>query len=63
MSEIVYCKNCERLVNFSIRFKEYYDRIDVKTNVTEMKMETENEEPENPGEAASPPPAGKPRKT
>lgn len=32
-----FCKNCERLVKFSIRFKEYYDRIDIKTNVVEMK--------------------------
>ena len=43
-SALFYCKNCERLVNFSIRFKEYYDRIDVRTSVTEMKSQTENEE-------------------
>lgn len=42
-SAMFYCKNCERLVNFSIRFKEYYDRIDVRTNVTEMKKNEENE--------------------
>ena len=41
---VFFCKNCERLVNFSIRFKEYYDRIDVKTSVTEMKVEPEPEE-------------------
>ena len=43
-SALFFCKNCERLVNFSIRFKEYYDRIDVKTNVKEMKSNTEGEE-------------------
>lgn len=42
-SAMFYCKKCERLVNFSIRFKEYYDRIDVRTNVTEMKKNEENE--------------------
>ena len=38
-SAIFLCKNCERLVTFYIRFKEYYDRIDVKTSITEMKQE------------------------
>ncbi len=42
-SAMFYCKDCERLVNFSIRFKEYYDRIDIRTNVTEMKKNEENE--------------------
>lgn len=42
-SAMFYCKNCERLVNFSIRFKEYYDRIDVRTNVTEMKKNDESD--------------------
>ncbi|MBQ6066188.1 MAG: exonuclease domain-containing protein [Clostridia bacterium] len=59
-SALFYCKNCERLVNFSIRFKEYYDRIDVKTNVTEMKMETEAEEPERAGEITAASPAESP---
>ena len=36
-SAIFLCKNCERLVTFHIKFKEYYDHIDVKTNITEMK--------------------------
>ena len=36
-SALFYCKNCERLVRYVIRFKEYYDRIDVKTSVIEMK--------------------------
>lgn len=36
-SAIFLCKNCERLVTYHVKFKEYYDRIDVKTNVTEMK--------------------------
>lgn len=36
-SALFYCKNCERLVRYSVRFKEYYDKIDVKTSVSEMK--------------------------
>lgn len=42
---IFLCKNCERLVTFHVKFKEYYDRIDVKTNITEMKktQDTDND--------------------
>lgn len=36
-SALFYCKDCERLITFTIRFKEYYDKIDVKTSVIEMK--------------------------
>ena len=36
-SALFYCKNCERLVRYSARFKEYYDKVDVKTSVSEMK--------------------------
>ena len=36
-SALFYCKNCERLVRYSIRFKEYYDKIDVKTSISELK--------------------------
>ena len=36
-SSLFYCKNCERLVRYSARFKEYYDKVDVKTSVSEMK--------------------------
>lgn len=36
-SALFFCKNCERLVRYSAKFKEYYDRIDVKTTVTEIK--------------------------
>ena len=43
-SALFYCKNCERLVNFTIRFKEFYDRIDVKTSVLEMKAEKDKDE-------------------
>ncbi len=42
-SALFYCKNCERLVNFAVRFKEFYDRIDVKATVTEMKQVKESE--------------------
>lgn len=40
-SALFYCKNCERLVRYSVRFKEYYDRIDVKATVSEMKRTEE----------------------
>ena len=36
-SAIFLCKSCERLVTFYIKFKEYYDHIDVKTSIAEMK--------------------------
>lgn len=40
---VFFCKKCEKLFNFSIRFKEYYDRIDVRTNLSEMKKDSEDE--------------------
>ena len=43
-SAMFYCQDCEKLINFSIRFKEYYDRIDVRTNIVEMKKTQENEQ-------------------
>ncbi len=42
-SAMFYCNDCEKLINFSIRFKEYYDRIDVRTNIVEMKKSEDNE--------------------
>lgn len=36
-SALFYCKQCERLVKYSVKFKEYYDRIDVKSTVCEIK--------------------------
>ncbi len=42
-SAMFYCGSCEKLINFSIRFKEYYDRIDVRTNIVEMKKSEDNE--------------------
>lgn len=38
-----FCKECERLINFSIRFKEYYDRIETRTNFVEMKKNSNEE--------------------
>ena len=26
------CKNCKRKIRFTIRFKEYYDRVDIKSS-------------------------------
>ncbi len=42
-SAMFYCNDCEKLINFSIRFKEYYDSIDVRTNIVEMKKSEDNE--------------------
>ncbi|MBQ9945845.1 MAG: exonuclease domain-containing protein [Clostridia bacterium] len=41
-SAMFFCRECERLINFSIRFKEYYDRIDVRTNYVEMKQKNDD---------------------
>lgn len=41
---LFYCKDCERLVSFSIKFKEYYDHMEVKTNITEMKNPQESDQ-------------------
>ncbi len=45
---LFFCKNCERLVNFSIKFKEYYDRVDVKTSVSEIKKTDDEAEQTDP---------------
>ena len=45
-SAMFYCGSCEKLISFSIRFKEYYDRIDVRTNIVEMKKSEDNESAE-----------------
>ena len=29
---IFQCKNCKRKIRFTIRFKEYYDRVDIKSS-------------------------------
>ncbi len=42
-SAMFFCKKCEKLINFSIRFKEYYDRIDVRTNYVEMKKKNDSD--------------------
>lgn len=34
---LFYCKNCERLVKYTVRFKEYYDRVEAKSTVSDMK--------------------------
>ncbi len=36
-SALFFCKNCERLVKYAVKFKEYYDRIDIKSSVSEIK--------------------------
>lgn len=43
---VFFCRTCNRKINFSIRFKQYYDRLDVKTRITEYarkKKAVENE--------------------
>lgn len=41
-SAMFFCKDCEKLISFSIRFKEYYDRIESRTNLVEMKKDKDN---------------------
>ncbi|MCH5197904.1 MAG: exonuclease domain-containing protein [Oscillospiraceae bacterium] len=36
-SAFFFCKECERLVRYTLRFKEYYDKIDVKSTASEIK--------------------------
>ncbi len=36
-SAFFFCKSCERLVRYTVRFKEYYDRIETKYSVNEIK--------------------------
>lgn len=43
-SALFFCSACEKLLTFSIRFKEYYDRIDIRTNIVDMKKKSENED-------------------
>ena len=35
-SALFFCKDCERLVNCTLRVKEYYDRVDVRRSVKEI---------------------------
>ena len=35
-SALFYCRNCERLVNYTLRVKEYYDRVDVRAKAKEI---------------------------
>lgn len=48
------CKNCKRKIRFTIRFKEYYDRVDIKSSSTPFidKKEIEYAKPVNPEEPA-----------
>lgn len=40
---LFYCKNCDNHTMFTIRFKEYFDRIDVKTKKTKIVNEDKKE--------------------
>lgn len=42
-----YCKKCDRTVKVAVRFKQYYDRIDVRKTVTPIDPETENDSKQN----------------
>ena len=42
-SALFYCKNCEKLVRYSVRFKEYYDRVETKSAVSEIRKSQEGE--------------------
>ena len=52
-SALFFCKKCERLVNCSIKFKEYYDRIEVKSSVTEIKKTDDDPEQNNPAKESA----------
>ncbi len=39
-----YCKNCDRTVKVAVRFKKYYDRVDVRKNI--KVVEKSQEEPD-----------------
>ena len=43
---LFFCAACERLVNASFRFKEYYDRVDMKVSVSEIKKTDDDAEAE-----------------
>ena len=36
ITALFFCKNCEKLVKYSARFKEYYDRIEMRSTVNEI---------------------------
>lgn len=40
---VFYCRTCSRKLDFSARFKQYFDRVDVKTRVTEFKRKKQVE--------------------
>lgn len=42
-----YCKKCDRTVKVAVRFKQYYDRIDVRKTVTPIDPKTENDNKQN----------------
>ena len=48
------CKNCKRKIRFTIRFKEYYDRVDIKSSSIPFidKKEIDYAKPVVPDEAA-----------
>lgn len=42
-----YCPKCDRTVKVAVRFKQYYDRVDVRKTVTPIEPEVPNENSEN----------------
>ena len=43
-SALFLCKSCDRIVKFSIRFKEYYEGMDVRTSVKDIPDKKDNAE-------------------
>ena len=41
---LFYCKNCNSYSLFNVRFKEYFDHIDIKTKKTKVAEEEKNAE-------------------
>lgn len=42
-----YCKNCERKLRFTVKFKEFYDRVDVRSAVRPLIEKQDLQNPEN----------------
>lgn len=48
-SALFYCKNCEKLFRYSVKYKEYYDSIETKTSLNEIRK-TDNDKQQDESE-------------
>lgn len=44
---VFHCRTCNRKLDFSIRFKQYFDRVDIKTRVGEIKRKNKPDHPQD----------------